>query len=474
MTNADFPFITETTACRCCGVEKTMGVNLYDADSMRSNLLLKSIALLPKEVIQIEGDDDLPKFVCSDCEITLSHFSEFCEMVKKVQKNFKTQRLALLRKPNVKVEEDLNQCHTSGVSKDKEPVTISIGADGEIRCDSCTTYLEVVQLSVLHMVTHGLGTVFGCCKNCGHRDEVGNFLQNKLNTVQCPQCMFVKKVDSNSTNEKSTKKEVKQNHKCEICSKIFSSKYHHDRHKMTHNGAKPFLCETCGTGFNQNKMLKLHMLSHTGLNPHVCQWCRQSFRFKESLRSHILNVHSLVSEIETKFECDRCSKQFATGYKLRRHYRSHTGLRPYQCPTCQKFFSQTGNLKAHLKKHKVESSSFDNTYETEQLLESSAQKLLGSMFDTDCQQSSLHSNNKKYLGLDQTNTSYALVSGDASKHTTTEDDMFSDFNPQEVLFADESNIMQMTDSNPHHMENSTSVVLPTFSSLHSASNDMSL
>lgn len=53
------------------------------------------------QVIQIEDDDDLPKFVCSDCEITLSHFLEFCEMVKKVQKNLKTQILALTREPNV-------------------------------------------------------------------------------------------------------------------------------------------------------------------------------------------------------------------------------------------------------------------------------------------------------------------------------------------------------------------------------------
>lgn len=472
MTNAEFRFITETTVCRCCGVEKPMGVNLYGPDSVRSNILLKTMALLPKEVIHIEGDDDLPKFVCSDCEMTLNHFSEFCEMVKKVQKTFKTQRLALVsRKPNVEVGEDVNQCHTSGVSKDKEPVTISVGADGKIRCESCNTYLEVVQLSVLHMVTHGLGTVFCCCRECGHRDEVGNFLQNKLDTVQCPQCLFLKKAD-NSTTNKTT--EVKRNHICEICSKTFRSKSHCDRHKMTHNGAKPFLCETCGTGFNQKKTLKLHMLSHSGINPHVCQWCGQSFRFKESLRSHILNVHSLISEVETKFECDRCNKQFATGYKLRRHYRSHTGARPYQCPTCDKFFSQTGNLKAHLKKHKTDSS-FSNTYETEQLLESSAQKLLGTMFDSECQQSSLHSSSKEYLSLEQTNASYALVSGDASKHTSAEDDMFSDFNPQEVLFADQSHMMQMTNSaGPHHMENSASVVLPTFSSLHSASNDISL
>lgn len=33
--------------------------------------------------------DKLTKFVCVDCEMTLLHFTEFCEMIKKTQQHLK-------------------------------------------------------------------------------------------------------------------------------------------------------------------------------------------------------------------------------------------------------------------------------------------------------------------------------------------------------------------------------------------------
>lgn len=37
------------------------------------------------KVIRIDASDNLTKFICHDCELTINHFSEFCEMVKKAQ-----------------------------------------------------------------------------------------------------------------------------------------------------------------------------------------------------------------------------------------------------------------------------------------------------------------------------------------------------------------------------------------------------
>jgi hypothetical protein len=42
------------------------------------------------QVLNIVQNDKLTKFICVDCEMTIHHFSEFCEMVKKVQKNLKS------------------------------------------------------------------------------------------------------------------------------------------------------------------------------------------------------------------------------------------------------------------------------------------------------------------------------------------------------------------------------------------------
>ena len=51
--------------------------------------------------------------------------------------------------------------------------------------------------------------------------------------------------------------------------------------------------------------------------------------------------------------CPVCSKPFAQGEDLRRHYNIHTGYRPYVCPRCKKGFLQPAHLSDHLKRHLV-------------------------------------------------------------------------------------------------------------------------
>lgn len=332
-----------------------------------------------------------------------------------------------------------------GTSGTKSPITILIGGDGKIKCKVCGCILTYMELNALDLATFNLEVVVCICQVCGHRGDIVHFLQNKNNSVCCPHCYFVGFKHSEETlhNQKQTKRV----HQCNICSKTFRCKSHCDRHKMTHSGAKPFLCETCGTGFNQKKSLKLHMLSHSGINPYNCKWCGQSFRFKVSLESHIINIHSAITEKEQKIECDRCKKQFATKYKLFRHHRSHTGLRPYKCPVCNKFFSQTGNLKAHVKKHKMDDT-FSKTLDSHELIENSSLKSLGTIFEEHCPP------RKEFLNLNQdTNRNFSLNNESNVQGKESSADLFSDFNPQEVLFSDEP-------------ETNSTVVLPTFKAIY--------
>ncbi|XP_069677217.1 zinc finger protein 100-like isoform X2 [Periplaneta americana] len=211
--------------------------------------------------------------------------------------------------------------------------TVSVGPDGKVECMLCRTFLDAVDHTTLHMVTHGIGTVICRCRACGQQGELAQFL--RAGSVWCSGCHG--------------------KHVCEVCSKAFRSRGHLARHRLVHSGAKPFLCEVCGTGFSQRSSLKLHVLSHAGVNPHKCAHCGQTFRFRVSLRSHILNLHGTSPTSKSvDYGCDRCGKRFATVYKLHRHYRSHTGERPYECLRCGKVFSQTGNLNLHRKKHAEE------------------------------------------------------------------------------------------------------------------------
>lgn len=258
-------------------------------------------------------------------------------------------------------------------------IFLSVGGDNKLRCEICLQNLEIVEWMTHWHVATELGSAYCSCRECGHQDEVNNFIKD--NSVLCPSCFFTtgpKTLISSTTTVQENNKKV---HVCEICSKSFRSLGHKNRHKMIHDNVKPFLCETCGAGFNQKVTLKSHLLTHTSEYPYQCQWCGQAFRYKVSLRSHLINVHAPLSKT-LHYECDQCKKQFATSHKLNRHYRSHTGEQPYQCTVCNKSFSQTGNLNTHMKKHKAlaEFPDIDTTNEL-MVLDSPTEKLLGSMFD---------------------------------------------------------------------------------------------
>ena len=45
--------------------------------------------------------------------------------------------------------------------------------------------------------------------------------------------------------------------------------------------------------------------------------------------------------------CQICGKMFRSFWHLTRHFRTHTGERPYSCPFCSYAATQSGDLKRH-------------------------------------------------------------------------------------------------------------------------------
>lgn len=411
--------------------------------------------------------------------------------------------------------------------QDDSPVTVNIGPHGKLECLLCQTFLEVVDHTTLHMVTHGIGTIICRCQVCGQQGELAQFLQSSSTgeagkTVWCNGCHSR---SSNKANDSANDENSSSGHKvnvCEVCSKSFRSRGHLARHHLVHSGAKPFLCEVCGAGFSQRCSLKLHVLSHTGLNPHKCPQCGQAFRFRVSLRSHILSVHGSLSSSTlppTKagdYRCDHCGKQFATLYKLHRHYRSHTGERPYECMRCGKLFSQTGNLNLHRRKHEEEDAAvgclptpahFDSSsvtknqlshimmgkeatesyggpllaeqHETAQYIPETGNALAASQhskfLETILQHDSLGDPGNPLSSIDTvllnptnklSNHVSQFVTLNSEFRTETvqhknSTELFTHFSPEGLLFIDQSSELEETTSN------SEGVTLPTFSSLQS-------
>ena len=50
------------------------------------------------------------------------------------------------------------------------------------------------------------------------------------------------------------------------------------------------------------------------------------------------------------FKCraGNCKKLFKKSCNLRDHFRTHTGLRPYNCEFCRRTFTQKSNCKRHM------------------------------------------------------------------------------------------------------------------------------
>nr|XP_013798664.1 PREDICTED: Krueppel-like factor 2 [Apteryx mantelli mantelli] len=62
---------------------------------------------------------------------------------------------------------------------------------------------------------------------------------------------------------------------------------------------------------------------------------------------------SPLSAGEKPYHCtwEGCGWKFARSDELTRHYRKHTGHRPFQCHLCERAFSRSDHLALHMKRH---------------------------------------------------------------------------------------------------------------------------
>lgn len=56
---------------------------------------------------------------------------------------------------------------------------------------------------------------------------------------------------------------------------------------------------------------------------------------------------------EKPYKCtwEGCDWRFARSDELTRHYRKHTGAKPFQCVVCNRSFSRSDHLALHMKRH---------------------------------------------------------------------------------------------------------------------------
>ena len=89
-----------------------------------------------------------------------------------------------------------------------------------------------------------------------------------------------------------------------------------------------------------------HMeIFHGDTKPYKCHQCGTKCGSKGEYIKHIKRIHKRIKH----FECDVCQKQFYNKTDWKRHYRVHTGERPYKCNQCDMSFKENGHLASHIK-----------------------------------------------------------------------------------------------------------------------------
>nr|XP_004666451.2 zinc finger protein 42 homolog [Jaculus jaculus]XP_044996646.1 zinc finger protein 42 homolog [Jaculus jaculus]XP_044996651.1 zinc finger protein 42 homolog [Jaculus jaculus] len=105
----------------------------------------------------------------------------------------------------------------------------------------------------------------------------------------------------------------------------------------------------CSKRLRNKAALRKHLLVH-GPRRHVCAECGRAFLEGAKLKRHF-RVHTGEKPFQCTFQ--GCGKRFSLDFNLRTHIRIHTGERPFVCPFdgCKKGFHQSNNLKSHILTH---------------------------------------------------------------------------------------------------------------------------
>ncbi|XP_024119292.1 zinc finger protein 91 [Oryzias melastigma] len=116
-------------------------------------------------------------------------------------------------------------------------------------------------------------------------------------------------------------KSLQAHHRCEICSRSFTSLQNLHRHQQYRNTERGFKCTLCCKIFEDRHRLKKHFQDHTYERFHCCGQCGKRFLKVDALSAHKKEKHSLSKasvrgenrlerKLEKTYTCKKCKLSF--------------------------------------------------------------------------------------------------------------------------------------------------------------------
>ncbi|KAG7165915.1 Zinc finger protein 585B-like, partial [Homarus americanus] len=158
-------------------------------------------------------------------------------------------------------------------------------------------------------------------------------------------------------------------YQCPLCPKSYDYRGSFDIHMRTHTGDTPFACPHCPLRTKDKNAEKYTFIAvwprgwgdsdcltsvsrsqeHPSTDKHlVCPDCKKPFAQKSDLERHY-RIHTG----EKPFACSICPYRATVKTSLQKHLRMHSGEKPYACPFCPLRSSDKSNLMRHIRsKHR--------------------------------------------------------------------------------------------------------------------------
>lgn len=319
--------------------------------------MVKSLKNETKLILRIsfqdESNNELPKFICKECNTTLIQLCSFKEKCIKTENKFK-EIIKEKSEHHNKPEHEIffgDEYVIQGLSEgDKEITNLEAHKvplpeiPKLIQCFRCSTKFNSLHESLMHAK--------GKCRELYH-------------CKQCPK-IFPSKV---SLERHISSAHIEKQVNCNLCEKVFKTNVILKKHlKQIHYGERKYVCDICGKGLIDLTTMRLHAESHKpkgeartftrATNPtrrvnktHFCETCGVTCSSYSTYYMHCKKKHNEQFKSRgmtiTLFKCTECKHTCKTKAELTAHTRVHTGERPFKCNQCPSSFKLSNHLNEH-------------------------------------------------------------------------------------------------------------------------------